>query len=281
MEPFFCSFPCLCRPHQARPDAESTVAARECPSRDLVEGLVAHSELLARYRHFSAIASSTPSLEGLSLHIVFHNCCDLAFPLRYICRLLQLLRKAFTEISRSCFHLVDGVGRLGVWSDCPTSQPLDNCRLLTSAMQGSICFPSGRCTPIVFLSTPYLAVKCLDKDLRVISRARLSGRCQAVDITTSLAFRIKSFKLLRLVFSVEMDNDCLLNHGDDNGEIGAVVTEWLDVRLTRGASGADPSELVGMRVAGNSSPVVPKLHRCSSWHQYLRITQGCHLVANC
>ena len=43
-----------------------------------------------------------------------------------------------------------------------------------------------------------------------------------------------------------MDNDCLLNHGDDNGEIGAVATVWPDVRLTR----ADPGAELGERLGG-------------------------------
>ena len=70
-----------------------------------------------------------------------------------------------------------------------------------------------------------------------------------------------------------MDNDCLLNHGDENGEIGAVAIEWPYMRLTRadpGANrGADPGEWLGTSLAGNSSPVVPKLYLCSAWHQFL------------
>ena len=40
-----------------------------------------------------------------------------------------------------------------------------------------------------------------------------------------------------------MENDFLLDRGDDNGELGAVVTEWPDIRLTRANPGADPASV--------------------------------------
>ena len=39
-----------------------------------------------------------------------------------------------------------------------------------------------------------------------------------------------------------MGNECLLNRGDDNGEIGAVATEWAHIKLTRADAGDDPGD---------------------------------------
>ena len=100
----------------------------------------ARYELLCRCRPFAATARSTTSLEGLPLHVVLHSCS------RY---LPQLLLTAFTDISSSSFHLVVGVGRHGVRSDCRTSQPLDNGLRVVSQARHRVqrVFPS---TPTVF-----------------------------------------------------------------------------------------------------------------------------------
>ena len=58
IEPF-CCFPCLCRPHKARP-APRPIAARQCPSRGLVEGLV-----LPKYSFRAALLFSVASLQLL------------------------------------------------------------------------------------------------------------------------------------------------------------------------------------------------------------------------
>ena len=110
--------PVLVQAASSTSGAESTVDAAHTHREALLKVLsllrTARSELLCRHRRVTATASSTPFLEGLSLHfLLMKKCCDRGFPLRCSYRWLQLLRKVFTEISCSCSHLVDGVGRLG------------------------------------------------------------------------------------------------------------------------------------------------------------------------
>ena len=73
-----------------------------------------------------------------------------------------------------------------------------------------------------------------------------------------------------------MDNGRLLNHGDDNGDIGAVATEWPDIKLTR----ADLGERLGTLLADNSSPFVPKLHQCSVSSRGKLLRSSSALLAN-
>ena len=100
----FLLLPSWCWPHQARlapsPRSPLANAHREALLKVLSLVRAARSKLLCRYRRFTATASSTPSLEDLSLHFVLHNCCDLGLPLRCICQCLQLLRLS----SRRYYH---------------------------------------------------------------------------------------------------------------------------------------------------------------------------------
>ena len=137
MEPFVLILPVLVQAASSTSSAESTVAARERPSRGfVVESLVAPPSCSLR------AVLSLPSL---------HRRCNKHHLARgfFGARSQQLLLTAFTEISCSSFHLVDGVGRLRVRSDCPTNQPLDNGLRVVSQAGHRVqrAFPSGRTIP--------------------------------------------------------------------------------------------------------------------------------------
>ena len=194
--------------------AKSTVAARERPSRGLVEGLIAPPSC-----SFGA-ALSLPSLH------------------RPPSRRSRV--RAFTSWMTS-----DGSAS-GV-----TVLPVIVLRTVSvSSHNFDTVLAHFSCSP---------CRQCLDKDLRVISRARHSGRCRhqhRLHRTLCLSFqwverfRIKSFTLPGLVLSLfAMDNDSLLYLGD-----GDTTLLPLSYRLTR----ADPGERLGRTPRGKLLSCYPK-----------------------